>query len=163
MTTIQITPDKVKAAYEAATSEETKKVLSALFSDQLKELDEPKDIKERVKSFADACKLVPVTDNQKILLDYNGNDKALIASQSHLKISIIAKALNEGWYPDWSNSKEYKYYPWFKAAPGVGFSFHVFVFDFTFSGVGSRLCFKSRELAEYAGKQFIDIYNDFLQ
>ena len=163
MTTIQITPDKVKAAYEAATSEETKKVLSALFSDQLKELDEPKDIKERVKTFADACKLVQVTDNQKILLDYNGNDKAMIASQSHLKISIIAKALNEGWYPDWSNSNEYKYYPWFKATPGGGFSFLDYGNVDTASTVGSRLCFKSRELAEYAGKQFIDIYNDFLQ
>lgn len=27
---------------------------------------------------------------------------------------------------------------------------------------GSRLCYKSRELAEYAATQFADIYNDFL-
>ena len=27
---------------------------------------------------------------------------------------------------------------------------------------GSRLAFKNRELAEYSGKQFIDIYKDFV-
>ena len=31
----------------------------------------------------------------------------------------------------------------------------------TYVAVGSRLCFKSRELAEYAGKQFKDIYEEY--
>ena len=87
----------------------------------------------------------------------------MLASQAHLKIQIIAKALNEGWYPNWNDTNEYKYYPWFKASPGVGFSFSDYDFALTRSTVGSRLCFKSRDLAEYAGKQFIDIYNQFLK
>lgn len=29
------------------------------------------------------------------------------------------------------------------------------------AGIGSRLAFKTKELAEYAGKQFIDIWTDF--
>jgi len=30
------------------------------------------------------------------------------------------------------------------------------------TSVGSRLCFKSSELAEYAGRQFQDIYKEFM-
>jgi hypothetical protein len=45
---------------------------------------------------------------------------------------------------------------------GVGFSYVDCVRWLTSSDVGSRLCFKSSELAEYAGKTFESIYKDFL-
>ena len=32
----------------------------------------------------------------------------------------------------------------------------------SFAEFASRLAFKNRELAEYSGKQFIDIYKDFV-
>ena len=32
----------------------------------------------------------------------------------------------------------------------------------TNASVGSRLCYKTRELATYAGRQFEGLYNDFL-
>jgi hypothetical protein len=44
---------------------------------------------------------------------------------------------------------------------GSGLSYDVYDYWRAVASVGSRLCFKSRELAEYAGKQFIDIYTDF--
>ncbi|MNY77977.1 hypothetical protein D3C86_2180520 [compost metagenome] len=44
---------------------------------------------------------------------------------------------------------------------GAGFSFFDYAFDHSGSCVGSRLVFKSRELAEYAAKQFINEYKDF--
>jgi hypothetical protein len=74
---------------------------------------------------------------------------------------VICRVLNEGWSPDWNNSSEYKYYPWFKMS-GLGLSYDGYGFTHSDTYVGSSPCFKSSELAEYAGKQFISIYKDFL-
>ena len=41
------------------------------------------------------------------------------------------------------------------------FSFRDSVYLISTSYVGSRLCFKSKDLATYAGTQFLDIYKDF--
>ena len=77
----------------------------------------------------------------------------------------IAEALNEGWRPDWANSNEYKYWPWFVYNPAyAGFSCAAAngTASTTTAHVGSRLCYKTRELATYAGRQFEGLYNDFL-
>lgn len=77
------------------------------------------------------------------------------------KMEVITEALNEGWKADWDNSDENKYYPYFIMSPSS------FAFDgsrcgcaYAFAGGGSRLCYKTRELAEYSAKQFIDIWKD---
>jgi hypothetical protein len=115
----------------------------------------------KIKTFAGACKALGM-DAKKLpdvsMLPDDQQD-AIIA---HYKLVIIAQALNEGWKPNWSDYNEYKYYPWFNMRSGSGFSYHGYVSWLAGTTVGSRLCFKSRELAEYAGEQFIDIYNDFL-
>ena len=41
------------------------------------------------------------------------------------------------------------------------FSFNDSDNQYSRSAVGSRLCFKSKDLATYAGTQFLDIYKDF--
>jgi hypothetical protein len=74
----------------------------------------------------------------------------------------IAKVLNEGWEPSWNNSNENKYYPWFKMNSGSGLSCSGYDFVLSYTSVGSRLVFKSAELATYAGNQFLDIYSKFL-
>ena len=83
---------------------------------------------------------------------------------AYVKLKLIAKALNEGWTPDWSNGEWDKWYPWFKmddSSSAGRFSFYVAVFQRSASGVGSSLCFKSKDLVTYAGTQFLDIYKDF--
>lgn len=118
-------------------------------------------ITDRVKSFEDALEIVGASDDQKILLYYNGHDTSMLASVALAKLSIIAKALNEGWQPDWSDDDQYKYYPWFnKLASARGFSYYGYDCAYSYSGVGSRLVYKTSELAEYAGKQFNQLYND---
>ena len=83
--------------------------------------------------------------------------------KAYIELQIITKALNEGWKPNWSNQSEYKYYPWFDLR-GRSFVFYYVTVYFcnTFTGGASRLCFKSRELAEYAGRTFINLYKDYL-
>ena len=78
-------------------------------------------------------------------------------------MKLLTKSLNEGWEPDWDNSSERKYFPWFNmSSSGSGFSFCVCDDWGTHSSVGSRLCFKSSELAKYAGTQFTDIYKEYM-
>lgn len=117
----------------------------------------------KIKTFEDACKALNL-NSTAVIPDFSAfpetHQKSMIA---HSKLIIIAEALNEGWKPDWSDSDQYKYYPWFdmeESASG-GFSSHVCAADWTSSIVGSRLSFKSRELAEYAGTQFLDLYKDY--
>ena len=73
------------------------------------------------------------------------------------KVKAIVKVLNEGWYPDFENHNQCKYTPWFKKERGR----QVFIcVDSWFTGtvVPAPSLFKSRELAEYAGTQFLGIY-----
>ncbi|MDR3057744.1 MAG: hypothetical protein LBU84_06345, partial [Prevotella sp.] len=78
-------------------------------------------------------------------------------------LKVIAKALNEGWEPNWSDDNQYKYYPWLiYSDSSAAFRFDCTGYARTITDVGSRLCFKARDLAAYAGTQFIDMYNDYL-
>lgn len=116
----------------------------------------------------------------------NGGDgvKDIVA---YIKLRIIVAALNEGWQPTFSDD-EYRYYPWFvfytkeeldamdeeersrvlgrsgynaNAGAGVAYSVPSGASSSSSACCGGRLCFKNRELAEYAGQQFIAIYADF--
>lgn len=120
-----------------------------------------KPITDRVKTFEDALAIVGASENVKILLSYNGLDKDMLSHKAHAKLTIIAKALNEGWIPDWKNHSEYKYYPYFEMNGKTGFVFGVSYYDFGDSTVGSRICFHTRELADYAGRNFLSEYRDF--
>jgi hypothetical protein len=111
---------------------------------------------DRVKSFEDACNELNITPPS---FQCGNLAKDEIA---YIKLKTIAKALNQGWVPNWKNSKEYKYYPWFDLSKGSGLVYNHYHNWFTYSDVGSRLCFKSSELAEYAGQQFLELYHDFM-
>lgn len=109
---------------------------------------------------------------------------------AYTRLAIIAEALNEGWRPEYTED-EYRYYPWFglytqeeyddmddedkERCRFVGRSYSNAV---AYGGlvcanaaygsansntyIGSRLAFKSRELAIYCGKQFIEIWINYL-
>ncbi len=108
------------------------------------------NIKDKVKTFEDACNLLKV-------------DPSAIPNISSEKLKVITKALNEDWKPDWSNSSERKWYLFFEhneEAKGLVFDD---VSDWnTVTIASSRLCFKSRDLAEYAAKQFKELYEDYI-
>jgi hypothetical protein len=121
---------------------------------------------KKIKTFEDACKALKI-DPTKVP-DFSNAPLALQAALiAHYKLVIIAQALNKGWTPDWNNYNEYKYYPWFwmeKTQGNLeGFACSGVGYDCAYSSVGSRLCFKTREIAEYAGKQFIDLYKAYMK
>ena len=104
------------------------------------------------------------------------------------KLRIITAALNEGWQPKFTEN-EWRWYPWFYlytegelaemddewkkkstviATDGYETEFVGFAPagsdsapSSTVAVTGFRLCYKSEELAEYSGRQFIDLWEDF--
>lgn len=88
--------------------------------------------------------------------------KALIA---YNRLCTIAQAWNkaDGFEPDFSNTSQYKYFPWFeysRDAAGFVYARTAYTATSASAGIGSRLCFKTRERAMQFGKQFIDLWND---
>lgn len=129
-------------------------------SGEIRLKEKPKDVMERVKTIDDV-----LADNG---ISPGGGFRQHCEMLSddevaYIQLKLIAKSLNEGWTPDWDNSSQYKYFPWFWMNGGSsGFRFYDYGRWSSASTVGSRLCFKSRELAEYAAKQFLDVYRRFM-
>lgn len=90
--------------------------------------------------------------------------KALIA---YNRLCTIAQAWNKAdrFEPDFSNERQYKYFPWFeysKDSAGFVYAGTHLAATYTYANFGSRLCFKTRERAIQFGKQFVDLWNDIL-
>lgn len=121
------------------------------------------DVTKRIKTLEDACNALG--DEHPLVKEYWGvvNINLDITQDliSYLKFRIIAAALNEGWEPTFDKDEE-RWYPWFKIKQdGLVFACASNAGSSSYTSLGVRLVFKSKELAEYAGKQFTDIYNDF--
>jgi hypothetical protein len=122
----------------------------------------------KLKTFEDACEVLSLNATEVIpsFAGYPLRDrKAIIA---HAKLVIIVRAANrianggKDWEPNWDNGKWDKYHVWFWMNGGSsGFQCHVCDHWSSDSGVGSRLCFISREVSEHVGNQFIELYKDY--
>ena len=157
-----------------------------------KELNSLVPITERVKTFDDAVRElgedhphVKAYRTCSEALDSPENDRDLLA---YLKIRIVVTALNEGWEPQFVED-EYRYAPWFdlytqeeidkmgeeqcgrvlgrsghnaNASAGVAYSSTNNASSYSGTALGGRLCFKTRELAEYAGQTFIQLWADLM-
>lgn len=148
--------------------------------------EKPQNVMERVKTFKDACNELGI-EHDKWVQDKKdlGLEADVIA---YLKLRIIAAALNEGWKPQFTTD-EYRYFPWFYlytqseidemseeeksrvvfrssydavAGGGVAFASTYYDSSVTSTYIGSGLAFKTRELAEYAGRQFVEIWADYV-
>lgn len=183
---VTISKENILNAYNQASGEQ-RALLENMFG---KDMFHPQDIKERVKTFDDAVAILG-NDNQAVIDYYAIADKTCTEDiLAFAKLRVIAEALNEGWKPKF-DSDECRYYPWFyiytkeeyekldedekKACRIVGrsssssFAFgdvacalEIIAPSYSYSYNDSRLAFKTRELGEYCGKQFIEIWADFL-
>ena len=157
MSKLEVNKEEVVNIYNNSTPEQ-KEVLKKVFGEIL-------DVRDSVKDFGDACYELGkdhVFFKEYVLCQENGCSNDLIA---YLKLRIITAALNEGWEPKF-DSMEQRYFPWFNAirgkicVPCKVDSFTDSLSRTAFTSCGHFLAFKSKELAEYAGKQFMDIYSD---
>lgn len=105
---------------------------------------------------------VQLADVTRLVQDVNPKHiKALIALN---ELFTIAQAWNKAddFVPDFSNSMQDKWFPWFvydKGAAGFVYANTHHAATHTAAAVGSRLCFKTRNRAIQFGKQFVGLYN----
>lgn len=125
------------------------------------------EITDRVKTYEDACKVLGVEPINEQNAKAQGFRSDEIARR---KLETIAAALNEGWKPDWNNTDQYKYYPYFyiqenakgKGSAGLSFASTGHAATHSYASFGSRLCFYASRLARYASNQFTDLYEQIL-
>ena len=188
---MEIKREQAIAAYEVA-DENGKKMLEALFGADTFTKQDNRPVEERIKTFDDAVKALGyehpfVRTYLSVVNDCEAVDNNL---EAYLRLRIVCAALNEGWEPRFT-TEEWRYYPWFylftdkeiadmddaekKARhlmyvadvyeteyAGFGYASSDTAPSFAAARIGSRLCLKSDALAVYCGKQFIDIWADYL-
>ncbi len=188
--TIQISQENAIKAYNNANKEQ-KELLEALFGKETfkpKDIcDRIKTFDDAVRELGESH---PLVLQYKFNFGDEGswnNDGYSHELEAFLKLRIITAALNEGWEPKFTTD-EYRYYPWFwlytkeeiesmneekrncvvgrasyygNAYGGLVYAHSSQASSYSSSNVVSRLAFKTRELAEYAGKQFIELYANF--
>ena len=143
-------------------------------------------VTERIKTFEDAC--AELGDSNPMVLAYRDTNDNMPDITAYMKLRIITAALNEGWQPQFTED-ELRWYPWFYLCrdedlsdksdewkqehalkdfgnyqgewAGLAYAFSYNAPSGTSARFGSRLCYKSKELAEYSGKRFIDLWADF--
>ena len=113
----------------------------------------PQEIRDQIKNFDDVLNYHNLTREQ-----FDENNKGLTPDEvGYRKEKLIVSTYNRGKLPDWDNSNEAKYYPWFKMGSS-GFRYDDFVDWHALSVVGSRLCF----IGEEAYENMIDATEKFL-
>lgn len=149
------------------------------------------DITDKIKTFDDACKAIGLAGPEALPELLQEKYAAIVPShiKAQMKLEIITLALNEGWQhiPD---GKHWAYWPWFclytageiadmgkKGAEeraminatdvsdvfaGLGYATSYRAWSLSYASFGSRLAYKSRELARYSGKQFIELWKEAL-
>ena len=184
---ITIPKENILNAYNKASGEQ-KELLESIFG---KDMLHPKNIREKVKTFEDAC--IELGEHHAFVAAFRiaeANGAFGSDAIAYLKLRIITAALNEGWEHIF-DKKERRYYPWFYvyskykcydlsdkkrkegcvvyrpcynayAFGGVSYAFAFYDSALVNASIGSRFAFKTQELAEYCGRQFIDIWQDYL-
>ncbi len=124
-------------------------------------------MEHNIKTFEDACQALGIETNLPVVEKLPAKHQA--ATIAMYKLGVIVESLNEGWKPDYNNRSEIKWEPWWQPVhkskndkSASGLSFYVAGSWRPTTVVGSRLCFKSQELCEYAAEQFLDLYEQAL-
>lgn len=117
-------------------------------------------VMDRVKTYEDACAELlekPIVEDDILWARHSKDGIA------YHKLKTIVRALNERWEVD--GIEETRYFPRFyhnESPSGFAFGYSSFDHSDVDAGSGSRLCFKSSELSDYAGQQFIDLWEEFI-
>ena len=187
---IQINTDALIKAYKES-SNDCKNILESLFGEEIfksKDITERiKTFDDAYKALGESHPYV-VQYDQIFACLMDGEEEIPKDIIAYLKLRIIAAALNEGWEPRFAK-KEKRYSSCFvsytqkeigetdeeqkshvafrsssNADASVGIACMSTIYDSSdaIASIGSRLVFKSSELAKYAGEQFVEIWADYV-
>lgn len=185
---IDFTPEQLVAFYRSTSTDGRKAVKEALgeqFSEALPATERVKTYEDAVWELGNDHPLVEAASSAEWRFT-NSEDKDIIA---YLKLRVIVAALNDGWKPQFVPG-ELRWYPWYEliskdeydamsedekqerrcvgrsssnaiAYGGLVYSDAYYASSDSSADFGSLLAFKSEALAEYAGKQFAELFANF--
>ena len=185
---IDFTQEQLVAFYRSTSADGRKAVKEALgekFSEILPATERVKTYEDAVNELGEDNPIVVAASTASWLFPEAVN-KDLVA---YMKMRVIVAALNDGWEPQFVPGEQ-RWYPWYEliskedyeamsedekqerrcvgrssgnayAYGGLVFSSAYYASSVSFANAGSRLAFKSEELAKYAGKQFAELFADF--
>lgn len=185
---IDFSQEQLVAFYRSTSTDGRKAVKEALgeqFSEALPATERVKTYEDAVLELGNDHPLVEAASSAEWRFT-NSEDKDIIA---YLKLRVIVAALNDGWKPQFVPG-ELRWYPWYEliskdeydamsedekqerrcvgrsnnyasAYGGLVCSNANYASSYSDAFSGSRLVFKSEALAEYAGKQFAELFADF--
>ncbi len=185
---IDFTQEQLVAFYRSTSADGRKAVKEALgekFSEILPATERVKTYEDAVNELGEDNPIVVAASTASWRFPEAVN-KDLVA---YMKMRVIVAALNDGWEPQFVLGEQ-RWYPWYEliskedyeamsedekqerrcvgrssvsasADGGLVYSNASHASSYSFAYSGSRLAFKSEELAEYAGKQFAELFADF--
>ena len=149
--------------------------------------EKPKDVKERIETFEDA--IMALGEEHHLVREWHCGENLFPDLKAYLQLRVICAALNKGWQPKFTED-EWRYYPWFYLHTktdlenmseedkkklviidtgdydteyvGLVFVNSNIVPSCTCAYIDSHLCLKTRDLAMYCAKQFINLWADYL-
>lgn len=79
------------------------------------------DTSKKITSYEDACKVLNIQPiNEEVFNAFPKEDQRSMLA--YHKLTVITRALNNGWKPNWDDQNEWKYYPLFRYV-NAGLSF----------------------------------------
>lgn len=184
---IDFTQEQLLAFYRSTSNDGRKAIKEALgekFSGTI-------PVTERVKTYDDAVKELGedhpfvVAANSAVWRYPEDYNQDIVA---YLKLRVVVAALNDGWNPEFTED-ERRWFPWYRlytkeeidnlseedkeqvllwggyasngSQCGLAFAYSDYAWSDSYAHFGSRLALKSKELADYAGKQFIELFAPF--
>ena len=184
---IDFTPEQLLAFYRSTSNDGRKAIKEALgekFSGTI-------PVTERVKTYDDAVNELGedhpfvVAANSAVWRYPEDYNQDIVA---YLKLRVVVAALNDGWNPEFTED-ERRWFPWYRlytkeeidnlseedkeqvllwggsadcgSRCGLAYAYSGYAWSGSYASLGSRLSLKSKELADYAGKQFIELFASF--
>lgn len=116
---------------------------------------------KKITSYEDACKVLNIQPiNEEVFNAFPKEDQRSMLA--YHKLTVITRALNNGWKPNWDDQNEWKYYPLFRYVnAGLSYALTYSAATAANAAIGSRLCFPTSALAKYAAEHFADLYRDY--
>jgi hypothetical protein len=162
METTKINKSDAIKLYKGA-DESGKKVLLEILGKEY--FDEARSILDQIGSVEDALTFLGIKESDILIPCPHPLLSRDIDSMNAQALAIlIARAINEGWEPNWDDANEQKWYPFFKrTAKGFGFSHAYYGYTDTSTATGSRLCFQTEAKAKHFGIKFEALCNKIIE
>jgi hypothetical protein len=119
---------------------------------------------KKIKTYEDICKLDGVHPINSLPYP-NPQTRQEKWVNAVVKIERIIRVINNGWEADFSNSRQPKWYIWWrydKESSGFVFDYSDASCAYTASHVGARFCYETREQCEHVARHFTKEFNEFL-